>query len=112
MDKAKSIDTKHLEKKLYADVRKEIIKSQLKHGQQTLVKVHDGTIWAPLQQQMFLKTRLLNELFNTTNADYDSDEKLSIINDNIRSRNFDNEDDTSTTLLKAENYIKNTLKIL
>ena len=101
MDKAKSIATKHLEKKLYADVRKEIIKSQLKHGQQTLVKVHDGTIWAPLQQQMFLKTRLLNELFNTTNADYDSDEKLSIINDNIRSRNFDNEDDTSNYFIKS-----------
>ena len=101
MDKAKSIATKHLEKKLYADVRKEIIKSQLKHGQQTLVKVHDGTIWAPLQQQMFLKTRLLNELFNTTNADYDSGEKLSIINDNIRSRNFDNEDDTSNYFIKS-----------
>ena len=101
MDKAKSIATKNLEKKLYADVRKEIIKSQLKHGQQTLVKVHDGTIWAPLQQQMFLKTRLLNELFNTTNADYDSGEKLSIINDNIRSRNFDNEDDTSNYFIKS-----------
>ena len=101
MDKAKWIATKHLEKKLYADVRKEIIKSQLKHGQQTLVKVHDGTIWAPLQQQMFLKTRLLNELFNTTNADYDSGEKLSIINDNIRSRNFDNEDDTSNYFIKS-----------
>eukprot|EP00943_MAST-04B_sp_MAST-4B-sp1_P006515 g6515.t1 len=62
MDKAKDIATKQLRKKLYADVRKDIINSQLKQGQETLVQVYDGTLWEPLYKQMLLKIRLLREL--------------------------------------------------
>jgi hypothetical protein len=62
MDKAKDIASKQLRKKLYTDVRKDIIKSQLKQGQETLIQVYDGTLWEPLYKQMLLKIRLLREL--------------------------------------------------
>ncbi len=67
MEKAKDIATNQLRKTLYTDVRKDIIKSQLKQGQETLVKVYDGTLWEPLYAQMTLKMRVLRELTSLSN---------------------------------------------
>ena len=65
IDSAKDIAVKKLRGELLTGVRKDVIKSQLKLGQNVLVNFHKGTLWDPIYNQVVMKVRLLNELLNT-----------------------------------------------